>query len=312
MVSGKTNKCWAFTHYDVLDIAKIWEVSQGAISYVGGQVEKCPSSGRLHLQGIVIFSKKVGLKTAQSLLLSAKNGDGKYVLHTEPVLTDSETLKKYCSKDKTKVEGFKEYGVFTYVKRNTVEGQQHILESFIDDIKNGMSLEDLRLRHSSMYLNYNKQFVELYNEYYPIGEVENIELFEWQKDLLMKLEGVPEHRKIYWYYDPIGGKGKSTFTNWYCQKYGNTFITDGGCHKDIAFAYERQRVVIFDYPRDTSPDSVNYSTMECFKNQRMSSSKYQSVLKQFSRPHVVVFANFLPNKSKMSHDKFVIVNLLEE
>ncbi|KAK7505378.1 hypothetical protein BaRGS_00003540 [Batillaria attramentaria] len=74
---------------------------------------------------------------------------------------------------------------------------------------------------------------------------------------------------------------------------------------DVKHAYTGQRVVIFDLAR-SQEDHINYEIIESIKNGVMFSSKYESQMKIFPPPHVVIFANFPPNLRKLSQDRWDI------
>jgi hypothetical protein len=61
----------------------------------------------------------------------------------------------------------------------------------------------------------------------------------------------------------------------------------------------------------TQADKIDhiYSLMESFKNGRIFSPKYESISKTFKPCHVVVFANFIPDHSKLSQDRWLVKNL---
>lgn len=55
---------------------------------------------------------------------------------------------------------------------------------------------------------------------------------------------------------------------------------------------------------------MNYGAIESIKNNRVLSAKYDSRLKRGKgMNHVVVFANWPPDYSKMSADRFIVKNL---
>ena len=70
-----------------------------------------------------------------------------------------------------------------------------------------------------------------------------------------------------------------------------------------AEAYNGECVCIFDYSR-SEEDHINYEVIESSKNGVMFSTKYVSTQKVHTPPHVVIMANFDPNKSKMSADRW--------
>lgn len=75
---------------------------------------------------------------------------------------------------------------------------------------------------------------------------------------------------------------------------------------------------MFNLARSTE-DFVSYSALESLKDGLIFSGKYESKLKCFSQPHVLVFANFGPNdcedekgKIKISPDRIFLIDLDEE
>lgn len=47
-------------------------------------------------------------------------------------------------------------------------------------------------------------------------DLPNITLNKWELKILAILERPPALRTIYWIYDKVGGKGKTTFCRWLC------------------------------------------------------------------------------------------------
>ena len=72
---------------------------------------------------------------------------------------------------------------------------------------------------------------------------------------------------------------------------------------DIKYAYTGQKVVIFDLTR-SQEDHFNYEVMESLKNGIFFSSKYESKMKIYPSPHVIVFSNWAPQLNKMSPDRW--------
>lgn len=138
----------------------------------------------------------------------------------------------------------------------------------------------------------------------PIKIVEKLRL--WQQSLADELDSEPDDRKIIWYYDEIGKSGKTVFCKWLMYHRNAMGYTCGG-YKDIAHAYNYQKIVCFNYTRALeSDDHINYSAIESLKDGLMFSSKYESGCKIFDSPHVVIFSNKLPDFSKLSMDRWDI------
>lgn len=156
---------------------------------------------------------------------------------------------------------------------------------------------------------------------YQLKEKEAVKLpqlaHKWQLELLDELQNTePSHRGIIWYYDPVGGAGKSDFTKHAYVEQGAAVFTALGGDRDAGqlILTARQngwngKIVITDLPRDAESRSI-YSPLEAIKNGMITSTKYQGGTTVIDRPHIVVFANFLPKlKGRMSWDKWDIRKL---
>lgn len=130
-------------------------------------------------------------------------------------------------------------------------------------------------------------------------EIENLYLTE------------PDGRTIHWYVDYIGGLGKTAFTKYMYVKHGALPIK-GGKIADISniifnFNMDTCKMVIMDIPR--SSKSVSYNAIEAILDGMITNTKYETGIKVFNPPHVVVFSNFYPDVKAMSEDRWHIVEL---
>ncbi len=66
--------------------------------------------------------------------------------------------------------------------------------------------------------------------------------------------------------------------------------------------------MVFDFARDQE-ERFPYKLLEDFKNRRIFSTKYQSVMKRAISCKLIVFANFEPDKSKLSVDRWDVHHL---
>lgn len=147
----------------------------------------------------------------------------------------------------------------------------------------------------------------------PVQEKEdNLKLREWQGDLLQDLAEKPDDRKIIWYMDERGGCGKSRFTRWMVkQKLAYCLTNLGGSYhaaSTIKSAIDNgwnQKILIVDLSRGYEDKDI-YDPLEAIKNGMITSVKYAGQTVEFEPPHVVVFANFMPNLQKMSMDRWDI------
>lgn len=140
-----------------------------------------------------------------------------------------------------------------------------------------------------------------------LAEVPLTAPYEWQAKILRMVQLPPSARKVLWCWDPLGNAGKSYLAK-HLVRHFNAFYCTGGKHADVFHAYGGQEIAIFDFPRD-SEEFVCYGVIEAFKNGIFFSAKYESVVKQFNVPHVLVFSNFLPTYSKFSEDRWALFKI---
>jgi len=140
------------------------------------------------------------------------------------------------------------------------------------------------------------------------------ELRPWQKDVVNLIQSEPDDRTINWYYEHKGGIGKSALVKLLCHKYGA--IVCSGKASDMKYMivkYQEKyddfpKVVIFDVPR-AMKDYISYSGIEEIKNGCFASSKYECSMVIMNSPHILVFANDLPEFDKLSRDRWNCVDL---
>lgn len=134
-------------------------------------------------------------------------------------------------------------------------------------------------------------------------------LYKWQKKLLKKIKKEPDDRTIMWYWGE-GMDGKTAFAKHLCMKYNATYVN--GCAKDVKFAIAKMKdvpeIVIFGFPR-SAEGYVSYSALEEVKDGIIFSTKFESEMKLFNPPHIIVFANFEPDKDMISKDRWYIKRL---
>lgn len=131
------------------------------------------------------------------------------------------------------------------------------------------------------------------------------DLRQWQKDIITIITSPTDERKINWVVDVVGGKGKTWLAKYIINEYKAAYFTNAKT-ADVAYAYNGENICIFDLCR-SSEDLINYQIIEMIKNGLVFSSKYASSLKVYQNPHVVVFSNFAPNRSKLSDDRWNII-----
>jgi len=138
-------------------------------------------------------------------------------------------------------------------------------------------------------------------------EIENFRPL--QKELLELIETEPDDRKIVWICDRDGNKGKTCFMKYCCAKLGAVVCGSGKGSDAINFIFnadmDTTRVVFFAFPR-TVEGYVSYGALESIKDGMIANTKYETGMKLFNPPHVIVMANFMPDESKLSADRWDI------
>ena len=158
-------------------------------------------------------------------------------------------------------------------------------------------------------------FTDVVTEEHRQREEENImlrtdkDLLGWQQQLL-DITRVPESdRLVFWVVDVVGHGGKS-FMSQYLVRNGSGIIFNNFNHKDNAYLYDGEPVVVFDIPRDTPLEECSLQILEDLKNGYIVSQKYEVRRKVFPVPLTVVFSNSFPVKEKLSLDRWRVYNLL--
>lgn len=116
-----------------------------------------------------------------------------------------------------------------------------------------------------------------------------------------------EDRKIYWLWSKKGNNGKTVFCK-YMNAMFNAYVTGMGKTADIAYMLpDNPKIVLFNVPRESQ--NINYNALEAIKDGFLTSGKYEGCIKNFDSPKLMIFANQYPDTSKLSPDRWVIIDL---
>lgn len=137
-------------------------------------------------------------------------------------------------------------------------------------------------------------------------------LYDWQKNIYNLLLEKPNKRTIHWVYEPTGNVGKTELVKTIMLTLPKSLLFTGGKSNDITFQIINSnfnpKICLFDIPR-TQEGFVSYNAIEQVKNGMVNSCKYEGGTKIFNIPHVIIFANFEPDKTKLSRDRWNIIDL---
>lgn len=132
----------------------------------------------------------------------------------------------------------------------------------------------------------------------------------WQMQILELIEEEPDDRTIHWFWEEVGGCGKTTFVKYLKSVKGAIECPSKSAdafHR-IAKAYEEEipiDIVVFDIPR-SALEFINYGAIEKIKDGNVCSGKYEGCDCVYACPHVIVFANEPPKEYMLSRDRWKI------
>ena len=137
----------------------------------------------------------------------------------------------------------------------------------------------------------------------------------WQLTFLARLETM-KTRKIYWYWDAKGNKGKSALLKYLVVKHGALCLA--GKTADMKYGVSQlvekgmaPKLILIDVPR-ACQGYVSYAGIEEVSNGCFFSSKYESGMCVYADPIMVVFSNCPPDQGKMSEDRWDITDITFE
>lgn len=260
-----------------------------------------------HVQGYITFSCKKVFNTVKKLFSDA----GSDQVHLEYRRGTHDEAKSYCMKEDTRLEGPFESGSDEKIPKKKGERMDLLeVKKLIDEGKEDYDIYQTNfsamLLYQKNFHNYKRIILDKKEEKLMKEEFEDFMLRPWQVQVLEELENQND-RQVLWIVDEEGGKGKTTLARW-LQIHSNAFYSSGGRYGDIAYAYNNQDIVIFDYTRATK-EFVNYDIIEAFKNGLIWCSKYESKIIRKKGIKVICFSNWTPDKEKMSKDRWNIITL---
>ncbi len=132
---------------------------------------------------------------------------------------------------------------------------------------------------------------------------------DWQLAIIEGVRGEPDPRAIHWYYDTKGAVGKSFLAKYLFLKY--TCLVVSGKSTDVFHQLAKMRteqkcfpeIVIYDISR-TYEGKISYGVLEKLKDGLVFSGKYEGATMLIGPVHVICFANFEPQYSAMSLDRW--------
>lgn len=134
----------------------------------------------------------------------------------------------------------------------------------------------------------------------------------WQKGVIDIVNQEPDDRSLFWIWSANGNVGKTTFCKYLTATYGAVPLAGKGAdvrNGVVTYLNDKKttpELIVVPIPRSFSAEYVSYEAMENCKDMYFYSGKYEGGAVCGNCPHVFVFANFAPDTSKMSEDRWKV------
>lgn len=141
----KTNR-WAFVNFDN---PEQWQLPEKGVAFASWQLEKCPKTGRLHIQGYVRFKvRKIGSYVQRWITANSKQ-------HIIPARGNEEQNYVYTQKERTRVAGPWQFG--DYDPKSGISGRRTDLEAVTAMIiKEAPPLKRIAMEFPTTFVHFHK------------------------------------------------------------------------------------------------------------------------------------------------------------
>lgn len=245
------------------------------------QVEKAPSTNKLHIQGYLELDTPQTYKWIHKHLC-------KHATLFESKGTSAQNIK-YCSKEESRALPY----THRYGEPKEM-GKRNDFTDFMEDVMEDPYQDNLNEKYPALFGRYSiwaNKTIEDAKFKYAVKHMDNpVEKSpnDFQKEVLEIINQEPDKRKIYIYVDYQQGIGKSTLTEYLILKKGAVSLM--GSRADMAYAWKGEKIVIVDQGKE-SETPISWQALEEIKNGMICSTKYESRMKVYKKPHVLVFMN---------------------
>lgn len=231
-------------------------------------------ANRFHFQGVVQFKNYVEWKPFAAATMAKFGLRGDQAVQCKAVDVN---FKNYCMKQETHVAGPWEWGTYRGPGR----------KKKVDPIEEKWAAAQLEVTRRLVSHDWD----------------------QWHLMIIAQAMTEPPPRTINWIYDTIGNTGKSQLSQ-LLQCMGAAVLTGSAKHSLYGLSQMGPvKCVIIDIPRNTT--TVNYSLLEKVKDGSFRVNLYESKQRMMPTPHVFVFANFPPNRFKLSADRWNIAEVVK-
>lgn len=300
MPNGARN--WCFTLNNPTDderthLAGLFDSASPLVSYLvfGREIGE---QGTPHLQSFVQFDRRVSLARCRRLISVRA--------HYEIARGTPLEASNYCKKD----GDFDEFGQIGSAqgKRNDWDD----LRAFVVDKGCVPSNRELASNFPALFSR-SSRLREICASFLPPPVLKEGEPRDGFQTTILNMVSDPctDERKIFFYIDFVGNKGKSWLSAYLITKFPERVqVLCVGKRDDLAHAIDETKdIFLFDVPRGNM-QFLQYSILEKLKDRMIFSPKYSSTVKVMQKlPHVIVFGNEEPDRAQMSADRINVTIL---
>ena len=162
-----------------------------------------------------------------------------------------------------------------------------------------------------------KDALRLFRKQQPQFEIMDVELRPWQQDAMKYFES-PTQRQVIWIQGDRGNEGKTWFQNYVQSFLGYHRVCRLDLHikhANICNVLQKRNlgtidIFLFNNSRSVSGNELNlYRILEDIKDGQATTAKYNNDNIRFKTPNtVMIFSNHYPNLSKLSKDRWIVLN----
>ncbi len=290
-------KRWCFTLNNPnnnVDYFNVIKSSSNINRFVYGK--EVGDQGTPHLQGYIEFTKARRITSLKVMFPTAHwesakgNWRKNWVYCTKEGMSSQYGNWSGANNANTKADNKK-----ALIKR-LIEGDEEAL--YLNEYINHKRSIDEVIRKVNYNFQLNKRVCKMYD----------MPLRGWQIDIFKRLMAQND-RKVMWVYDATGGKGKSWLAMYLMVIYNYDLLNGTTATKDVVGLLSDPPLgICFDVTRGDA-SHFSYQTLEHSKNAYMITGKYAGIKTLWEICPVIVFANFAPNRSELSEDRWDIHSL---
>jgi len=309
-------------NYTPAGLAALTAVNVGArvtretrLTYMVFQQE-ISESGTPHLQGYLQIEKTISIDSVTNFLNKILGTHAR----TDKARGTNEEARDYCLDEEKRAANTTpvEIGEITAHGGIQGKGRRNDLNAVKEAIESGMTVSDLHSNFFQEYAMYGRfltqyriDFKQRSTQTLLKDSTSSAQLRAWQTACLNICQQPATGRKLHWFWENVGNVGKSYMAR-YLVLHHQAVIVRSMKKADMLHWLSKtigdSKIVVFDLTRSTEAGAVEvvYEVIEQILDENISSGKYDSQTVWFEKLHVLVFANFEPNRSTMSADRWDI------